>query len=129
MMKNTMRILAVLLVCGMFAAVPQALAAGGTAQTIKENMQKRRPVIGALLKKGVIGEANTGFLAVLGTVSDEEKKTVEAENQDRKTVYAAIARQQKAAPELVGQRRAKQIADRAPAGTRIQNADGKWQTK
>ena len=129
MMKNTMWIMAVVLGCGMFAAAPQAAAAGNTAQTIKQNMQKRLPAINALLKKGAVGEANTGLLAVLGTVSDEEKKVVEAENQDRKTVYAAIARQQKATAELVGQRRAKQIADRAPAGTRIQGADGKWQTK
>ena len=63
------------------------------------------------------------------TLTEEERKVVEAENQDRKTVYSAIARQQGATVELVGQRRALQIAERAQAGTRIQNAEGKWLTK
>ena len=128
-MKKMAFLLAGVLVCGMFAAVPEAVAAENTAQTIKANMQKRLPAINALLKRGVIGEGNNGCLAVLGTLTEDERKMVEAENQDRQTVYKAIARQQGATVELVGQRRALQIAERAQAGTRIQNAEGKWQTK
>ena len=130
-MKKMAFLLAGVLVCGMFAAVPEAVAAENTAQTIKANMQKRLPAINALLKRGVIGEGNNGCLAVLGTLTEDERKMVEAENQDRQTVYKAIARQQGqgVTPEQVGQRRALQIAERAPAGTRIQNAEGKWQTK
>ena len=128
-MKHTTLLFACLLICGCFAAMPAGAAEAVSAQTIKANMQKRLPAVNALLKKAVIGEANTGYLAVLGSVTDEDKKLVEAENRDRKTVYAAIARQQGATVELVGQRRAKQIAERAAAGTRYQDADGKWQTK
>ena len=127
-MKKMAFLLAGVLVCGMFAAVPEAVAAESAA-TIKANMQKRLPAINALLKRGVVGEGNNGYLAVLGTLTAEERKVVEAENQDRKTVYSAIARQQGATVELVGQRRALQIAERAQAGTRIQNAEGKWLTK
>ena len=128
-MKKMAFLLAGMLVCGMFAAVPEAFAAENTAQTIKANMQKRLPAINALLKRGVIGEGNDGYLAALGTLTEDERKVVDAENQDRKTVYSAIARQQGATTELVGQRRAMQIAERAQTGTRIQNAEGKWQTK
>lgn len=127
-MKKMAFLLAGVLVCGMFAAVPEAVAAESAA-TIKANMQKRLPAINALLKRGVVGEGNNGYLAVLGTLTADEQKVVEAENQDRKTVYSAIARQQGATVELVGQRRALQIAERAQAGTRIQNAEGKWLTK
>ena len=127
-MKKMAFLLAGVLVCGMFAAVPEAVAAESAA-TIKANMQKRLPAINALLKRGVVGEGNNGYLAVLGTLTEEERKVVDAENQDRKTVYSAIARQQGATVELVGQRRALQIAERAQAGTRIQNAEGKWLTK
>ena len=127
-MKKMAFLLAGMLVCGMFAAVPEAVAAESAA-TIKANMQKRLPAINALLKRGVVGEGNNGYLAVLGTLTEEERKVVDAENQDRKTVYSAIARQQGATVELVGQRRALQIAERAQAGTRIQNAEGKWLTK
>ena len=127
-MKKMAFLLAGMLVCGMFAAVPEAVAAESAA-TIKANMQKRLPAINALLKRGVVGEGNNGYLAVLGTLTADEQKVVDAENQDRKTVYAAIARKEGATPEQVGQRRALQIAERAPAGTRIQNAEGKWLTK
>ena len=127
-MKKMAFLLAGMLVCGMFAAVPEAVAAESAA-TIKANMQKRLPAINALLKRGVVGEGNNGYLAVLGTLTADEQKVVEAENRDRKTVYSAIARQQGATVELVGQRRALQIAERAQAGTRIQNAEGKWLTK
>ena len=127
-MKKMAFLLAGMLVCGMFAAVPEAVAAESAA-TIKANMQKRLPAINALLKRGVVGEGNNGYLAVLGTLTADEQKVVDAENQDRKTVYSAIARQQGATVELVGQRRALQIAERAQAGTRIQNAEGKWLTK
>ena len=127
-MKKMAFLLAGMLVCGMFAAVPEAVAAESAA-TIKANMQKRLPAINALLKRGVVGEGNNGYLAVLGTLTADEQKVVDAENRDRKTVYSAIARQQGATVELVGQRRALQIAERAQAGTRIQNAEGKWLTK
>ena len=127
-MKKMAFLLAGVLVCGMFAAVPEAFAAESAA-TIKANMQKRLPAISALLKRGVVGESNNGYLAVLGTLTEDERKAVDAENKDRKTVYGAIARQQGVTVELVGQRRALQIAERAQAGTRIQNAEGKWQTK
>ena len=127
-MKKMAFLLAGVLVCGMFAAVPETFAAESAA-TIKANMQKRLPAINALLKRGVVGESNNGYLAVLGTLTEDEQKLVDAENKDRKTVYGAIARQQGATVELVGQRRALQIAERAQAGTRIQNAEGKWQTK
>ena len=127
-MKKMAFLLAGVLVCGMFAAVPEAVAAESAA-TIKANMQKRLPAINALLKRGVVGEGNNGYLAVLGTLTADEQKVVDAENRDRKTVYSAIARQQGATVELVGQRRALQIAERAQAGTRIQNAEGKWLTK
>ena len=118
---------AALLLCGAFA--PAVSAAPTTAQTIQQNMKQRQSSVNALLAKGSVGEANTGLLAVRGTLSEEEQKLVNAENQDRKTVYEAIAKQQKVTAVQVGQRRANQIAQRAAAGTWLQNADGKWSQK
>lgn len=116
-----------LLVCGVFTAV--TLPAAPTAQTIQKNMKMRQGAINALLAKGTVGEANTGLLVVRGTVSADEQKLVDAENKDRKTVYEAIAKQQKTTAAKVGQRRALQIAKRAAAGTWLQEADGKWSQK
>ena len=129
MMKKTLTLTVLTLAAGALA-LPTALpAANQTGAAIKQNMQKRLPALNAMLRKELLGEANTGFLEIRSSVTEDEKKLVEAENQDRKTVYTAIAKQQKTTAELVGQRRAKQIAERAPAGTWIQDADDKWRKK
>jgi uncharacterized protein YdbL (DUF1318 family) len=51
---------------------------------------------------------------------------VAAENKDRKTVYAAIAKQQGTKAEFVGERRALQIAKRANKGEWVQDSSGSW---
>jgi len=44
-------------------------------------------------------------------------------------IYSAIAKKQNTTPELVGQRRAMQIAQKADPGTWIQDAGGRWRQK
>jgi uncharacterized protein len=51
---------------------------------------------------------------------------VAAENKDRKTIYAYIAKQQNTSLDLVEKRRAIALAERAAPGEFIQNADGSW---
>lgn len=103
---------------------------GGMAwgQDIKARMRARLPEILALKGSGVVGENNQGYLTILENPGDK-KAVVEAENQDRRHVYQAIAKKKGTTPELVGQRRAIQIAQKAVSGTRIQGPNGKWQTK
>lgn len=102
------------------------LAAGlAPAQGIKEQMLERLPAITALKAQGLIGEDNRGFLAVRGQVGDKGA-LVEAENNDRLAVYAAIAKQQNITPQLVGERRALKIAEIAVPGTWLQNSQGEW---
>lgn len=95
------------------------------AQGIKEQMLERLPAITALKAQGLIGEDNRGFLAVRGQVGDKGA-LVEAENNDRLAVYAAIAKQQNITPQLVGERRALKIAEIAVPGTWLQNSQGEW---
>ena len=95
---------------------------------IKSRMKDRLPQIIALKEAGVIGEDNQGFLAFVGTET-KAKGLVEAENKDRQLVYDAIAKQQGTTAQLVGQRRAMQIADKAKPGEWVQDADGKWRQK
>jgi uncharacterized protein len=75
-----------------------------------------------------VGENNQGYLSVLKEPADKQA-TITAENQDRRKIYAAIAKKQGTTPELVGQRRALQIAKKADPGTMVQDAGGKWRKK
>lgn len=126
-MKKMLYLAVAMLLCG--ACAPVATAAPTKAQTIQKNMKQRQGAVNALLAKGSVGEANTGFLAPRGALSEAEQKLVDAENQDRKTVYEAIAKQQKVTAAQVGSRRAIKIAELAKSGTWLQDADGNWSRK
>jgi uncharacterized protein YdbL (DUF1318 family) len=96
-----------------------------SADDIKTRMKKRLPVIKELKAKGIVGEDHQGYLQFVGA-KKEKADVVAAENKDRKTVYAAIAKQQGTTAELVGKRRAMQISKKANPGEWVQDASGKW---
>ena len=98
------------------------------AEEIKARMKNRLPVINELKTKGIVGEDNKGFLQFVGA-KKEKQDVVSAENNDRLTIYKAIAKQQGATAELVGQRRANQIARKARTGDWLQDDKGKWYQK
>jgi uncharacterized protein YdbL (DUF1318 family) len=95
---------------------------------IKARMKNRLPVIKELKAKGIVGEGNKGYLQFVGG-NKAKADVVAAENKDRKTVYAAIAKQQGTTTERVGKRRALQIAKKANKGEWVQDANGKWLQK
>jgi len=98
------------------------------ANELKTRMKERIPVIQALKSKGIIGENNLGYLQFVSSVKEQEG-LVNSENTDRKAVYTAIANQQGASVDLVGKRRANQIAQNAGAGEWLQDNAGKWYQK
>ena len=110
-----------------FILITGASAFAGSDK-IKARMKERLPVITALKAEGVIGENNKGYLEVIGG-KKAKKDVINAENSDRKQVYTAIAKQQGTSVDLVGKRRAKQIAKKAKPGQWIQDQSGKWYQK
>ena len=95
---------------------------------IKQRMIERLPTIKALKNKGIVGENNKGYLQFIGSKKEQEN-VVNAENEDRKLVYEAIAKQQNTTIEVVGKHRAIQIANKAQSGEWLQDANGKWYKK
>ena len=104
------------------------VAPGAQSATIKERMAARIPEINSMKDKGLIGENNQGYLEYRTSARPSEEM-ITAENNDRKSVYAAIGKSQGAALDLVGKRRAKMIADSGVAGRWYQQADGTWYKK
>lgn len=98
------------------------------AKELKARMLERIPLIQALKAKGIIGENNLGYLQFVSS-GKEQDGFVNSENADRKAVYTAIANQQGASADLVGKRRAIQIAESAGAGEWLQDNTGKWYQK
>ena len=101
------------------------LGVAASADDIKARMKNRLPVIKQLKAQGIVGEGNEGYLRFVGG-NKAKADVVAAENKDRKTVYKAIAKQQGTTAELVGKRRALQIAKKANPGEWVQDAGGNW---
>ena len=99
-----------------------------SAESIKQRMIKRLPVVKDLKARGIVGENNIGFLEFIGD-QKENADVVKAENRDRKSVYDAIAKKQGTTAEVVGKHRAAQIAAKASAGEFLQDGNGKWYKK
>lgn len=117
-----------IMLCLTAVSIIIAFSGSAWAQDIKARMRARLPVIVSLKAGGIVGENNQGYLTILNQSTDK-KDLVAAENQDRRKIYTAIAKKQGTTPELVGQRRAMQIAKKADPGTMVQNAKGKWRKK
>ncbi|WP_024334910.1 YdbL family protein [Desulfotignum balticum] len=104
------------------------LADSVPAQGIKERMKERLPVIAQLKTQGIVGENNRGYLDFVGNEKTHEA-LIAQENQDRKTVYAHIAKQQNTSLSVVEKNRALQLIERAAPGTYVQMPDGTWVQK
>ena len=98
------------------------------ADSIKERMLSRIPAINALKDKGTVGENNQGFLE-FRNADTSQQTLINEENKDRRSVYGAIAKNQKVDIALVGQRRAKQISEIGSKGHWFQKPDGTWYKK
>ena len=123
-MKNKIFIITVSLVIVSFLFS----SASAFGESIKARMKARLPVILELKDKGVVGEDKNGYLQFVGQ-NKEKEDVIAAENADRKKVYSHIAEQQGTTTQLVGERRALQIAKKAKPGTWLQDQAGKWYQK
>jgi uncharacterized protein YdbL (DUF1318 family) len=99
------------------------------ANDIKARMKQRKPTIDMLKSEALAGENNKGFLEFVPGAAKKEEGAVSAENKDRGAVYSAIAKQQGATVQHVGERRAVQIGQKASPGSWLQDPSGKWYKK
>jgi uncharacterized protein YdbL (DUF1318 family) len=116
----------------LFALVFTAAAVSATdLGELKKRMARRAPRIGELKADKSVGENNRGYLEILKPekVDKKDRKIVEDENADRKTVYEAIARDENTTAQLVGKNRALMVYERAAPGIMVQKPDGTWTEK
>jgi len=95
---------------------------------VKARMAQRLSKLDELKAKGAIGENNRGLVEARGSDA-AAAELISAENSDRATVYAALAKQTGSTADQVGRARAKQLAAASAAGVWVQREDGTWQKK
>ncbi len=135
-MKNIFKVLLVSFVLSTLAA-SSLFATSYDFKEITPDVQKaikgrqsRYQEIQSLKKSGVIGEDNQGYVAVVK--SGQASSLISAENEDRKTIYTALASQNNLGSQGIAQVQkafAEVQYDKASSGEMVQSADGAWKKK
>ena len=124
-MKLSLRLLTI--ICLMLGVLAPALHAQDLG-ALRDRMSARLSSLDTLKGSGVICENNQGFVEVREN-EGEATAVVTAENADRETVYAMIAKQNSVSASQVGRARARQIASGSAAGVWLQSTSGAWYQK
>ncbi|WP_193165896.1 YdbL family protein [Microbulbifer hainanensis] len=83
----------------------------------------------AARSQGLVGEANSGYIAVVNQSTPELEKLVAEVNAKRKAEYARIAKRNKIDIAQVAARAAEKLEARLPAGAYYQDSRGRWVQK
>ena|SRR5210317_1550640 len=83
----------------------------------------------AAKEQGLVGEANTGYLAAIGTPSAEVQALVSEVNAKRKAEFERTAKKTGATLEQVRVRFYELAVQRTEAGHYYQDASGSWKKK
>ena len=125
MQKSISRIFLILMAGVFLPLLSHADPATEAAGRIKDRLAQ----VDTLKESGAVGETATGFLESRQTLEPAQQSLVDAENADRRVIYASIARRTGQSYEEVGLQRALQIASRARPGVWLQKSDGEWYQK
>jgi uncharacterized protein YdbL (DUF1318 family) len=85
--------------------------------------------IHAAKEQGLVGEANTGYLAAIGTPNAEVKALVDEVNAKRKAEFKRTAEKTGATLQQVQARFYELAVQRTEAGHYYQDASGSWKRK
>lgn len=101
------------------------------AKEILIRQKQRAEVLNEMKIAGIIGENSTGYLQVMNH-PEAAGHMVEQENEDRRKLYALIAKQNRLGSGGVGaveNDAAAEAREKAPKGTYVQLPTGRWTQK
>ena len=108
--------------------VSSAIAAEDQS-AIQKRMIERVDSIDALKTNELIGENNKGFLEQRGPLKPDQTAIMNAENADRKALYAILAERLDLTISVVGQGRAEDLRKKSAPGVWLQKSTGEWYKK
>lgn len=105
---------------------PQSFAAGDTEAEIKQSLIERVSAVDALKLSQKAGENNLGLLVQRAALNPEETALLNAENKDRRALYAILAKRLGLTVKVVGQGRAAELREKSAEGVWLQDPEGRW---
>jgi uncharacterized protein YdbL (DUF1318 family) len=103
--------------------------AADTAAAASARIKERLEQVDQMKSSGEAGEDANGYLSTRKPLGPRQEALVDAENADRRILYAAVAGRTGQTVEEVGRQRAIRIAELATAGVWLQRPDGEWYRK
>jgi len=94
-----------------------------------EAQSNAKAVVDKAISEGKIGETIGGYLAVVSSVSESERRAMNEINISRKSVYTGLAQKRGVSVDVVAKLIGEKQLAKAPAGSKIMNESGRWSTK
>jgi len=121
----------------LLASIAAIAALGGGALTLSSltaapalAQSGSKAVVDQAIRDGLVGETAAGYLELVnGNASSAVVNAMREINIGRKSVYTRLARQQNVAVEVVAALTGEKQLAKAPRGSKIMGADGRWTTK
>jgi hypothetical protein len=129
-MSITRRSFIVMSLLTSLAFIP-AVARAATEDQLKERFKQRYPKLVETKQPGTIGETYQGYVELVDEKSKDKDANalVDAENADRKELYKIIADKEGTTADVVAERNAKRVFEKAKPGEYLKGSDGKWKKK
>ena len=100
-----------------------------SVEAITNRIEARLSAIDSLKVEGKVGETFDGYLSPRDSLSGRESSLVNAENSDRRSLYAVVAEKTGQSISEVGKQRALRIAQQSRSGIWLQDRSGEWLKK
>lgn len=113
----------------LFILLLPGLLGARTENELVASMDGRLPRIMELKMEGSVGENRGALLEARERLDREERRLVEAQNDDRMALYEKVADRLEVPVAKVRKSRAKQIRESSPEGVWLQDESGKWYQK
>ena len=112
-------------------ALMPVIAHAATKEELQKRFKERDPKLVELKQAGTIGETYQGYVELVDEKSKDKdaKAVVDEENADRKELYKIIADKEGTTADVVAERNAKRVFEKAKVGEYLKGADGKWKKK
>jgi uncharacterized protein YdbL (DUF1318 family) len=119
-------------IVSLFASMLLPLVAhGATKEELQKRFKERDSKLQASKQAGTIGETYQGYVELVDEKSKDKdaRALVDEENADRKELYKLIAEKEGTTADIVAERNAKRVFEKAKPGEYLKGADGKWKKK